>query len=475
MINVSLSGKRKGQGRMDKWLNNNNISKIIALIISIILWGLVHMDSGTTTITPSIPSNNASKFIDNVQVQVVGFDEDKFVLYGLDPEKVRIEVRGKRTNITTNFSQYKVKLDLSHAKSGTMMMPLTHELPSGVEFISMEPSMVKVTIEAKKTKEIEANVKTKGKINEGFEVGIPIIKEGGNVNVTLPESRMEQLGKVQGVIDVTGMTEAVKGKTVKLMAYDKDGNEMTDAELSPATLNIDVPITKLYKNVPLSIRQSGKLPSGYVLADMTSEVEGVAVYGPKEVLDKINSYPITIDLDQFQSGTTKQYFVNLTPPEGSEKIEPSTVNVTIKVEPFDQKVIQDIPIHFINQNSALTTKMISPTTDKLSLTLQGATDLLKGVSTKDIKINVDLNGLGAGKHVVPIEVVLPHFVELAEGDKGKKVEVDLETEQDTPTISTPNDDQNAGGNQTDKVPDKSPDKAPDNTGENNQSDQNAGQ
>jgi YbbR domain-containing protein len=397
------------------------------------------------------------------------------VLYGLEPEKVRIEVRGKRTNITTNFSSYKVKLDLSHAKSGTMMMPLKHELPSGVEFVSMEPSMVKVTIEAKKTTQIEANVKTKGKISEGYQIGLPIIEEGGKVNVTLPESRMELLGKVQGVIDVTGVTEPVKGKSVKLMAYDKDGNEMTDAELSPATLNVDIPITKLYKSIPLSIRQSGKLPSGYVLADMTSDVEGVAVYGPKEVLDKINSYPVTIDLDQFQSGTTKQYFVNLTPPEGSEKIEPSTVNVTIKVEPFDQKVFQDIPIHFINQNSTLTTKMISPTTDKISLTLQGATHLLKEVSIKDIKINVDLNGLGAGKHLVPIEVVLPHFVELAEGDKGKKVEVDLEAEQDTPTTSTPNDEQNTGGNQTEKVPEKVPDKVPDkdNTGE-NQSDQNAG-
>jgi YbbR domain-containing protein len=466
MIKSSLSGKREGRGKMDKWLNNNNISKIIALVISIILWGMVHMDSGTTTITPSIPSNNGSKVIDNVQVQVVGFDEDKYVLYGLEPEKVRIEVRGKRTNITTNFSSYKVKLDLSHAKSGTMMMPLTHELPSGVEFVSMEPSMVKVTIEAKKTQEIEANVITKGKISEGYQIGIPVIKDGGKVNVTLPESRMEQLGKVQGIFDVTGMTEPVKGKSVRLVAYDKDGNEMTDAELSPATLDVDIPIMNLYKSIPLSIRQSGKLPSGYVLADMTSDVEGVAVYGPKEVLDKLNSYSVTIDLDQFQSGTTKQYFVNLTPPEGSEKIEPSSVNVTIKVEPVDQKVIQDIPITFINPNSALTPKMISPTTEKISLTLQGATHLLDGVSAKDIKINVNLNGLGAGKHVVPIEVVLPHFVELAEGEKGKKIEVELESEQDTPTTTTPNDGQNSGGNQTDK--------SPDNTGENNQSGQNAG-
>lgn len=449
---------------MDKWLNNNNISKIIALIISIILWGLVHMDSGTTTITPSIPSNSGSKFIDNVQVQVVGFDEDKYVLYGLEPEKVRIEVKGKRTNITTNFSAYKVKLDLSNAKSGTKLMPLTHELPSGVEFVSMDPSMVKVTIEEKKTKEIEANIITKGKINEGFQIGTPIIKDGGKVKVTLSESRMEQLGKVQSIIDVTGMTEPIKGKSVKLVAYDKDGNEMTDAELSPASLNVDIPITNLYKSIPLTIKQTGKLPSGYVLSDVTSDVEGVAVYGSKEALDKINSYSVTIDLEQFQSGTTKQYFVNLTPPEGSEKIEPSSVNVTIKVEPVDQKVIHDIPLTFINQNSTLTPKMISPTTEKMSLTLQGATDLLAGVSAKDININVDLNGLGAGKHVVPIEVALPHFVELAEGDKDKKVELELETQQDIPTTTTPNDGQNSGGNQTEK--------SPDNTGENNQSGQN---
>lgn len=467
MINASLSGRREVLEKMDKWLSNNNISKVIALVISIILWGMVHMDSGTTAITPSIPSNSGNKVIDNVQVQVVGFDQEKYVLYGLEPEKVRIEVTGKRTNITSNFSDYKVKLDLTHAKSGTMMMPLTHELPAGVEFVSMEPSMVKVTIEAKKTQEVPANIITKGKIGEGYQLGSPVVSDGSKVNVTLPESRMEQFAKVQGTIDVTGLTESVKGKSIKLLAYDKEGNEMTDAEITPASIEVDVPITNLYKSVPLSIRQIGKLPNGYVLADMSSDVEGVAVYGSKEVLDKLNAYSVTINLDEFQSGTTKRYSVNLTPPEGSEKIEPSSVNVTIKVEPVDQKVIQDIPISFINQGAGLTTKMLSPVNAKLSLTLEGATHLLDQVSAKDIKINVDLNALGIGKHIVPIDVVLPHYVVLAESDKNKKVEVELIMEQDEPASTTPNGEgQDSGGNQTDK--------SPDNTGANNETEINQG-
>ena len=301
---------------MDKWLSHNNFAKVIALIFSIILWAMVHLDSGTP-VPPT--ATMVPKLIENVQIQLVGFDEEKYVLY-LEPSKVNIEVKGKRTDITTNFSAYRVKLDLSKVKPGTMTLPLIHELPPGVQFVSMDPSVVTVTIEAKKTQEIPVSIVTKGTLDVGLQMGSPAGADDGAVQVTLPESEIGELDRVQATVDVTGLTEPLKGKSVKLIAYDKQGHELNNAQIVPASIEVNIPINKLYKSVPLDIRTTGQLPEGVILAAITKNIETVVVYGSKEALNGIDSYSTTVDLSQFKEGNEMKYTVNLTPPEGFEKI-----------------------------------------------------------------------------------------------------------------------------------------------------------
>lgn len=58
---------------MDKWINNNTISKILALAVAVLLWGMVHLDTGTPSSTLTVSYNN--KVIDNVGIQASGLDE----------------------------------------------------------------------------------------------------------------------------------------------------------------------------------------------------------------------------------------------------------------------------------------------------------------------------------------------------------------------------------------------------------------
>ncbi|WP_410772127.1 YbbR-like domain-containing protein [Fontibacillus sp. BL9] len=425
---------------MDKWLNQNNFAKVIALVFSIILWAMVHIDSGAP-VAPTTVVN--SKTIDT-KIQVTGFDSDKYVLYDLEPDTVRLEVKGKRTDLTTNFSDYKVKLDLKNIGPGTITLPLTHELPPGVQLISMDPSIIKVTIEAKETKQIPVTIVTKGNPADGMQLGSPIVIGESTVDVTLPQSEIEELQKVQGTVDVTGLNETAKGKTVKLTAYDKHGQEMTNAEISPDSVEVDVPINKLYKNVPLEVRKSGKLPNGYVLSSISTNVEGVAIYGSKDSLEGISSYPVTVDLSQFNGTNETRYTVGLTPPEGFEKIEPSSVQVTVKIEPAGQKLIDNVPITLINVNEALTEKFIHPEDAKISLSVFGAKEVLDKLKAEDITVTADLSGLEQGAHTVPVVVKLPEYVELSEAGQSLEVQIEL-TEKGKPATTVP--DENSPGTQ----------------------------
>ncbi|AWB46092.1 hypothetical protein DCC85_19235 [Paenibacillus sp. CAA11] len=430
---------------MDKWFNNNNIAKVIALCISIILWAMVHLDS-TTTVAPVTPQVS-TKTIDNLKIQIANFDEDKYVLYGLEPDKVRLEVAGKRTSITSVFSDdnYKVKLDLKNVTPGTKTLPLITEVPSGVDVVALTPSYVKVTIEAKASKTFEANVVTTGEPSEGLQIGTPVLKDGGKVKVTLPESEIGEVQKVQATLDVSGIDGSIKGKSVKLAAYDKAGQIMKNAEISPDTVEVDVPVIKLYKSVPVTIQTTGKLPEGYALSDVESSVEQVVVYGPKETLDTITSYPITVDLGKLQGQKESVFTVDLTPPKGFEKIEPSSLQVTVKAAPFIARTIEGVPITLNNLGTDYSAKILTPPGGILSIPVEGTTDRVSGLTTKDIALVADLSGLGPGTHKLTLQLDLPRYVHLTD-DASLTAEVEI-TAKDKPATTAP-------GTNKDKEPDQ---------------------
>lgn len=418
---------------MDKWLTHNNFAKVLALVFSIILWAMVHLDSGTPVDSTTLAQ---SRYIDNVKIEVTGFDEDKYVLFDLDPSTVRMEVKGKRIDLTTNFSDYKARLNLENLGPGTFTLPLTHELPPGVQLVSMDPSIVKVTIEAKETRTVPVTIVTKGEPANGLVLGTPIVAGGGTVDVTLPASETQELGKVEGTVDVTGLKESVKGKSVKLTAYDKQGIPMENAKITPSSVDVDIPINKLYKNVPIEIRKTGQLPSGYVLTDVEVDVEGVVLYGTKEALEGISSYPLTVDLSRSNGANETKYSVDLTLPKGFEKIEPSSATITLHVMPGGQKQLDDIPITLKNVGSLYEVKWIRPTEPSLSLMVIGASAVLDALQPENIQLTADLAHLGAGTHTVPIEIKLPEGVALADPNTSLSVDVEL-TEKGNPTSGVP--------------------------------------
>lgn len=421
---------------MNKWINNNNIAKVIALCISLILWAMVHLDSATPV--SEVNQTDSTRTIDNVKIQVYNFDEDKYVLYGLDPERVSLVVSGKRARLTSVFSDdnYKVKLDLSDARPGTQTIPLKCELPNGVECVSITPSSAQVTIEAKDSTEIEPTVVTEGEPADGYQLGTPIINDLGKVKVTLPSSEIGELSKVQGTVDVTGIKEDIKGKSVKLVAYDKAGEEMENAELSPSSISVDVPVIKPYKSVPVDLKTTGTLPDGYALSEVTGSVEQVVVYGPKDKLDDLSSYRVTVDLSKFTGPDDTSYTVNLAPPEGLDKVVPDSMQVTISATPFEKKTLNDIPVTLQGVAEGLTAKVVNPQSGGVTATVEGSSERIAALKASDVSFVADLTGYGEGTFSVPLTPVLPQYIYLDGADTSPVVQVKI-TAQDKPATITP--------------------------------------
>lgn len=105
---------------MDKWFNNNNFAKVLALAVSLLLWFMIHLDEVPTT--PTITTGTSSHVVERtVAIQPYGLDSSAYVLTSLSTDEVRLEIKGQRSRLTSIFTNddYKVLVDLSGVKDGS--------------------------------------------------------------------------------------------------------------------------------------------------------------------------------------------------------------------------------------------------------------------------------------------------------------------------------------------------------------------
>lgn len=420
---------------MDKWFKNNMATKLIALAVSMLLWGMVHMDSGAPTPPTTIID---TKVVEEVKIQTYGFDDSIYALTGINIDRVNLEVRGKRSDITTIFAdEYKVKLDLSSVKQpGTHTLPLTYSLPSGVELVRMDPSMVTVTVEKRVSESVTVNIGTKGEPAKDYRVGTPATIEPGNVNITLPESELARLGQVKGTVDLDGANANIVEKKVKLAAYDKEGKVMEDAILEPSSVAVEIPVEASFVTVPLELEYTGRLPEDLVLSKVNPKVKEVKLFGSNAALAGAKSYTgVTVNLANVRNSGTTVLTADLTPPEGFERIEPSSVQVEIIAVSHGERVMDGIPVSLKGVPSGMEAVMTEPKNQSMSMTLTGAPDLLNSLQPTDIGLVANAAGLKAGMHEIPLQVTLPDFINRVD-QKRLVVKVEL-TEIDKPVNSNP--------------------------------------
>ncbi len=410
---------------MERWIKNNTVVKILAIAVSVLLWGMVHIEDVTPTPTTAMDTT----IIENVKIQPSGLDDTSYELSSVDIDRVRMEVKGKRSAITSIFNEdYKVILDLHDVKEGTYTVPLSSELPSGVELVSMEPSKVTITIEKRTDATFPVTIVTTGGQSDGYVMGETII-EPSTVQVTLPDSELLSVVKVQGTIDLDGSKETIREKKVKLIALDIKGQEVKNAIIEPSVVSVQVPISASFKTVPLDVQYTGSLPEGLVLSSAVPNMKEVKLYGSKEALAAIEAYnAATVDLSQIDKAGKFTLQANLDLPSGIEKIDPSIVDVEVDVVSVDQITIDNIPIEVEGTSESKQATIVKP--KAVSLTLKGAYSLLKSLDAKDIKVVANVASLKAGVQEVTLDITLPQFTSFASEEVMKAT---IEVKDKTPT------------------------------------------
>lgn len=406
---------------MDRLLGNNNVVKIVALLLAISLWFVVN--GGETS--PSSPQYKRA--VETYRISEVSLtakvDKDRFAIVKM-PRSVTVELKGAPASLNQNIdpNDYEVYVDLSTYKKGTWMVPVSYTgFPRDLTVRTI-PEKVEVVLEEKQMVEKEVTPQFIGNTAGGYSLGEAIMKPK-KVHVTLPESRIKDIGQVQASINVEGAKDLVE-QTVPLRALDKNGNVM-EAEINPAVAEIRVPVTSPYKQLPVKLSYINQPPPGFSIENIRLVTDKITVYGPAEIIDKMNFYPgPQIDLSTFTEDRFLQLKVPLLP--NVVKTEPDFIELEIQISPAVEKTIDSIPISITGLGEGLRASFLRPADGLINLTLAGSSDKIDQLGKEDIELFIDVSNLPPGEHEVPVHMNLPTFVTAKEDSEALRAQVTIQ-------------------------------------------------
>ncbi|MEK3912593.1 YbbR-like domain-containing protein [Paenibacillus sp. FSL H7-0331] len=392
---------------MDRWLRNTNVVKILALVIGILLWAVVHMEDNTLPGT----SNNGvrEEQISNVTV-TPKYDSNQFYVQTMDPAEVIVTLSGKEAALKkAMLSKYSVEVDLTNLGKGERIVPLTPVgFPSGVT-VRVSPSNAKVVIDEKSNKQMPVTINVTGMPAVGLKAGQPIVKPN-KVTVTLPSGSIDAVESVRAEVNVEKAQSAVSNKA-KLVAYDKTGKTMELATINPAVVEVEVPITSPFTTVPLQLKLSGEPPKGFSVASLVQNVDKVTVFGTQDVLNRLEFYEgPNINLADLKE--EKEYTLNLDIPlrNKATQMDPAKVEVKINIVASATKTLEQVPLSIIGQNDGFDTKVVLPETGKINFVAEGAPAILDKVKVQDVQAILDVSNMPPGRYEIPVSWNLPTFI-----------------------------------------------------------------
>lgn len=393
---------------MDQWLRNTNVVKVVALIIGILLWAVVHMDDSSVTGTGG--TGVREEQISNVSV-TPKYDSSQFYVESIDPAQVVLTISGKDSILrkAMSTSNYSVELDLTKVGKGEHILPLTPVgFPSNVT-VKVSPPNAKVIIDEKSNKQMPVTVNVTGIPAVGLKAGQPIVKPN-KVTVTVPSGSIEDIESVRADVNVEKAQSPVSSKA-RLVAYDKNGKVMEMAAINPAVVEVEVPITSPFTTVPLQLKLVGEPPRGFSVASFQQNTDKVTVYGPQDVLNRMEYYEgPSVNLADLKE--EKEYTIALDIPLRNKvtQLDPAKVEVKINIVPSVTKTLEQIPLSIVGQNDGFDTKVVLPENGKLNLVVEGAPVLLDKVKAQDVQAILDVSNLPPGRHELPVTFNLPTFI-----------------------------------------------------------------
>ncbi len=389
-------------GWIDRILFNPKYGVLVALALSILVVSVINVDSA---------SNDTSSFAKKMEVKVVVNGNADVYEYSNIPTTVEVNVFSKSNAdilaLDSSKNNYYVEADLRNFAEGSSNITLTAKnFPASVTTV-VSPNVINVTIAKREIAKFSVTPEfiNMNLLNDQYDVGTPIF-ETSEVNVRASKSTLESISSVKALIDVSNQSAEFKQQAT-LVAYDQSGNKMTNVLIIPETVNVTVPVTSTNKDVPITINVNGTIPNGKAIESITLDSNTVRIYGSQSTLDGITSIQKTIDATEITGDLSKIYLLDK--PSGVRLMNPSKVNVTIKLGAETSKTIAAVPINYKNNTRGYKFTILNEADISTDVNVFGTATNIAAVSLESFQslqyeVYFDMTNLEPGEHTVELKV-----------------------------------------------------------------------
>lgn len=313
------------------------IAKLFAIVIAVLLFSFVNLEN-RTRFQSTEPTDGASitstEIVTNLPIEV-NIDTDHYFVSGI-PDSATLRIEGPQAIIfqTVATQGYTISTpNLNTYGEGAHTIELQVEGLSDSISAGVSPAIVNLTIEEKEVQDHELSIEVSEDLDiaSGYELTDPSLSTEV-VQLSGAKSTMAAIDRV--VVEISSDEENIKSDILmsgQVLVLDEDGNPL-NVNASPSQVEINAPVVRTQKEVPVVLREGDGGQSGYEY-EMTlsnAESESVIVRGDSQAVSELQNFPITVNFD----GITESQLITIPIteyPEGIEEIDRDEIEVLIEV------------------------------------------------------------------------------------------------------------------------------------------------
>ncbi|QSO50512.1 hypothetical protein JZ785_16450 [Alicyclobacillus curvatus] len=389
---------------MDRFLNNNLVLRIVAVILACILWFTVNAPQPSSS--PGQSAFTAKDFPYAVQVTVA----PDMMVTSIDHPTVVIEVKGSLVDTNSLPSQMmgvQVDADGRGLGPGTHTLVLKAANMPAVQY-SIIPQAIQVTLEKKVTASKPVRIQVTGTPATGYQVG-KVQPDVQTVQVSGVSSAVERVVAVTADISVQAAKTTVS-HTLTLEPIDKNGRPVAGVEVDPVNVTTVVRIEPPQVAVKIMPEVVGTPAPGYAISGLGLTQSSVNVTAPPDVTANLSTMSLPVDVSRLSA--TQTLNIPIVPQAGWSRVQPNSVQVTVQVEKSAARTFKGVPVQVVNMPQGLSVSLGS--THTLDIRVSGPVSIVSQLRTSDLVAYIDASNLTTGSTSAPVSVSVPNWVSVTQ-------------------------------------------------------------
>jgi YbbR domain-containing protein len=399
---------------------------VLALILAVLVW-IVALDEENPL--------EERAFDQLVPVELVNLPPD-MLLVSPGTARTRVFLRAPRLvwqQLTLN--DITVTADLSGRGPGThedvTLVATLNEGLDSTKVIRLDPDTITVVLEGQGSRACPIEVQQTGIPALGYAADPPQL---GTETVLLegPAPAVDSVAACVVRVSISDLREDFSGQ-LSVQPLDANGNVVSRVTLTPDNTQVTIPLTQQagFRDVAVKAVITGQVASGYQVTSISvvPQVITLSSSDPARV-EQVPGFVETMPLDISGASSNVVQRVALVLPEGVEGADSVLVEVNVAAIEYSLTIQRELEVRGLAPGLGA-----EPSPASVDVLLLGPLPLLDNLTPGDVRVVLDLQGLGPGTYQVTPQVILLSDRLRAENVLPSQIEVVIGVATPTPTTT----------------------------------------